>query len=384
MKKYNLLLPIAGKAQRFIDAGYTMPKPLILARNKHVIDWALESIDTSDCNLIFLVRVDHIYNFSIDKILKQKFGDDITILKVNTVTRGALETCTLAREHIDNELPLIIYTPDVHFGPTFNPNSISTDSDGFLLTFTANSPDHSYSEYGQDGMVTNVVEKEVISKEANVGLYHFGTGKMFLKYADEVIKNNMLVKNEFYIAPMYNLMIRDGLKVTAANTEKMHVLGTPHQFEFFVKRVIAKFGDKPIALACDHSGYEAKQECIELLNEFNLPYIDTGTFTDKACDYPDYVLQVTKLITSNECSHGISFCRSGQGANITANKVKGIISALCFDEYTTQYAIKHNCVNHFSIPSKYVDKNKLKQIINVMLNTSFDGGRHFTRLFKLL
>ena len=97
MKKYNLLLPIAGKAQRFIDAGYTMPKPLILARNKHVIDWALESMDTSDCNLIFLVRVDHIYNFSIDKILKQKFGDDIMIVKVNTVTRGALETCTLAR-----------------------------------------------------------------------------------------------------------------------------------------------------------------------------------------------------------------------------------------------------------------------------------------------
>ena len=160
-----------------------MPKPLILARNKHVIDWALESMDTSDCNLIFLVWVDNIYNFSIDKILKQKFGDDIKIVKVNTVTRGALETCTLAREYINNDLPLIIYTPDVHFGPTFNPNSVGEDSDGFLLTFTANSPDHSYSEYGEDGVVTNVVEKEVISKEANVGLYHFKTGKMFLKYA---------------------------------------------------------------------------------------------------------------------------------------------------------------------------------------------------------
>ena len=128
-------------------------------------------------------------------------------MKVNTVTRGALETCTLARNHIDNELPLIIYTPDVHFGPTFNPNNIENNSDGFLLTFTANSPDHSYSEYGQDGIVTNVVEKEVISKEANVGLYHFRTGKMFLKYADEVIDNNLLVKNEFYIAPMYNLCL---------------------------------------------------------------------------------------------------------------------------------------------------------------------------------
>ena len=55
MKKYNLLLPIAGKAQRFLDAGYTMPKPLILARSKHVIDWALDSVDIKDCNLIFIV-----------------------------------------------------------------------------------------------------------------------------------------------------------------------------------------------------------------------------------------------------------------------------------------------------------------------------------------
>jgi RpiB/LacA/LacB family sugar-phosphate isomerase len=384
MKKYNLLLPIAGKAQRFIDAGYTMPKPLILARSKHVIDWALESVDLSECNLIFMVRVDHIYNFSIDKILKQKFGNDITIIKINKVTRGALETCTLAREHIDNDLPLIIYTPDVHFGPTFYPNTINKNADGFLLTFTANSPDHSYSEYGEDGIVTNVVEKEVISKEANVGLYHFRSGKLFLKYADEIIDNNILVKNEFYIAPMYNLMIRDGLKVTAANTEKMHVLGTPHQFEFFVKRVITKFGDKPIAIASDHSGFEIKELCKQIFGELTLPYIDVGTYTDKACDYPDYVLQVTKLIQSNECSHGISFCRSGQGANITANKVKGIISALCFDEYTAEYSIKHNCANHFSIPSKYVNKNDLKRIIKRMLETSFDGGRHFTRLFKLL
>ena len=384
MKKYNLLLPIAGKAQRFIDAGYTMPKALILAKNKHVIDWAMDSVDTRDCNLIFLVRVDHVYNFSIDKILKQKFGDDITIIKLSKVTRGALETCTLAREHIDNDLPLIIYTPDVHFGPVFNPDNISDDSDGFLLTFTANSPDHSYSDYGEDGIVTNVVEKEVISKEANVGLYHFRTGKMFLKYADEMIENEILVKNEFYIAPMYNLMIRDGLKITAANTEKMHVLGTPHQFEFFCKRVITRFGDKPIALASDHSGYECKKQTKDIMDKLGLPYIDVGTYTDKACDYPDYVLQVTKLIENNDCSHGISFCRSGQGANITANKVDGIISALCFDDYTAEYAIKHNCANHFAIPSKYMDKAKIQSMIETMLKNTFDGGRHFTRLHKLL
>jgi len=384
MKKYNLLLPIAGKAQRFIDAGYTMPKALILAKNKHVIDWAMDSVDTKDCNLIFMVRVDHVYNFSIDKILKQKFGEDITIVKLNKVTRGALETCTLAREYIDNDLPLIVYTPDVHFGPVFNPDTISNDSDGFLLTFTANSPDHSYSEYDEKGIVSNVVEKEVISKEANVGLYHFKSGKTFLKYADEMIHNEIMFKDEFYIAPMYNLMIRDGLKITAANTEKMHVLGTPHQFEFFCKRVITRFGDRPIALASDHSGYVAKKQCKDVLDNLAIPYIDVGTYTDKACDYPDYVLQVTRLIQANDCSHGISFCRSGQGANITANKVDGIISALCFDEYTAEMAVKHNCANHFSIPSKYVDKAAMQNIIEALLKSSFDGGRHFTRLYKFL
>jgi len=181
MKKYNLVLPIAGKAQRFIDAGYLMPKPLILAKGKHVIDWSLESIDTSDCNLIFIVRLDHIYNFSIDKILKQKFGDDISIVTVDHVTQGALETCTLAESYIDNELPLYIYTPDVYFLPQFKPDCISSDTDGFLLTFQANSPDHSYAEIGEGGIVSRVVEKEVISEHANVGLYYFKTGKMFLQ-----------------------------------------------------------------------------------------------------------------------------------------------------------------------------------------------------------
>ena len=72
MKKYNLLIPMAGKAQRFVDKGYKMPKPLIMAKDKHVIDWAMESIETKDCNVIFQVRLDHINNFSIDKILKKK------------------------------------------------------------------------------------------------------------------------------------------------------------------------------------------------------------------------------------------------------------------------------------------------------------------------
>jgi RpiB/LacA/LacB family sugar-phosphate isomerase len=383
MKKYNLVLPIAGKAQRFIDAGYLMPKPLILAKGKHVIDWSLESIDTSDCNLIFIVRLDHIYNFSIDKILKQKFGDDISIVTVDYVTQGALETCTLAERYIDNELPLYIYTPDVYFLPQFKPDCISSDTDGFLLTFQANSPDHSYADIGAGGNVTRVVEKEVISEHANVGLYYFKTGKMFLQYAWEAISNGLLIKGEYYIAPIYNYMIRDGLKVTACDTEKMHILGTPATFEFFCDRVLPNFGDKPVAVACDHSGYELKEQFVDLLEEYLIPYIDCGTYVNKPCDYYDYVSQSAQLINNNDCDFGVSFCRSGQGVNISANKA-GLISALCFDEFTAEMAVRHNCANHFAVPSKYVDKEMMRKMIQIWCTTSFDGGRHFTRLNKVL
>ena len=74
-KKYNVLLPVAGRAQRFLDRGYTMPKPLIMANTRHVIDWAMDSFKADECNLIFAVRLDHIHNFSIDQILKDKFGE---------------------------------------------------------------------------------------------------------------------------------------------------------------------------------------------------------------------------------------------------------------------------------------------------------------------
>ncbi len=81
-KKYNLLLPIAGRAQRFLDQGYTMPKPLIMAKDKHIIDMAMSSVDTTECNIIFAVRLEHINNFSIDHILRDKFGEDIQIVVV--------------------------------------------------------------------------------------------------------------------------------------------------------------------------------------------------------------------------------------------------------------------------------------------------------------
>jgi len=383
-KKYNLLLPIAGRAQRFINEGYTMPKPLIMSKDKHIIDWSMDSVDLSECKVIFAVRLEHINNFSIDDILRKKFGDDIEIVVIDRVTDGSVSTCLLAKEHINNDLPLIIYTPDVYFENQFNPASVPENLDGFLLTFKANSPAHSYVELGASGLATRTAEKEVISQNAAVGVYYYKTGKMFVEYAEEMIAKNIRTKNEFYICPMYNLMIRDGLNVGISMVEKMHVLGTPAELEFFVEHVTAKFGEKPVALCCDHSGFEMKETAKKLLELNDVPYIDFGTYVKKDCDYNEYVVAAVDSIKNKVCDFGMGFCRTGQGVNILANHLEGIRSALVIDEYMAEYAIRHNCANFFTIPEKYVSEKELDQMIKIWKKSTFDGGRHMTRMKKTI
>ena len=382
-KKYNILLPVAGRAQRFLDAGYKMPKPLIMASAKHIIDWALGSIKTDECNLIFAVRLDHIYNFAIDEILREKFGEDIEIVLVDHITEGAVSTCLLAREYIDNDLPLLIYTPDVYFESQFDPATVDPDLDGMLLTFKANSPAHAYVELDKDGFVLRTAEKEVISFHAAVGVYCFKSGKQFINYAERMIQRNIRVKNEFYLCPLYNLMVEDQLKIRTKMVDKMHVLGTPTELEFFGDHVVARFGDKPVALCCDHSGFVLKERAKTLMDACGIPYIDFGTFVNQSCDYGDYVTQATNAMNSRLCDFGIGFCRTGQGVNIFANHVGGVRAALVMDRYMAEYAVRHNCANFFSIPSKYVNEDTLCEILNAWKEASFDGGRHMTRMIDV-
>jgi len=133
MKKYNLLVPLAGRGQRMIDGGYSMPKPLIFAGDRRIIDYSLDSIDRSECNLIFVVRRDHICNFSIDKTLVSKYGEDIKIVVTDEDTRGSVESCYLAKEYIDDDLPLIICTSDIYFEPVFTPTDDMFENDGLQL-----------------------------------------------------------------------------------------------------------------------------------------------------------------------------------------------------------------------------------------------------------
>ncbi len=378
----NILIPIAGRAQRFLDAGYNMPKPLIMVKDRLMIDLAMSAIDWERHNLIFVVRKDHIYSFSIDKILQDHFGKDIKIITTDGITCGSVCTCLLAKEYINDAEPLLIYTPDVYFENQFDPNTIDKDCDGMLLTFKANSDAHSYVQLDENDVAIKTAEKSVISENAAVGVYYFSSGKKFVKKAEQMIDMKITVNNEYYICPIYNLFIEDEATIKIKQVEKMHVLGTPGELEFYTNNVYPKFACKPIALCSDHSGFDCKEDCKEIFNKRGIEFIDFGTFVNKSCDYTDFTSQAVHAIKSNLCDFGMGFCRTGQGVNIAANKNPGIRSAIVFDQYTSEFCRRHNCANFFAIPSKYVNKKSLDEIVVSLGSSSFDGGRHMTRISK--
>ena len=382
--KPNILVPMAGLGSRFIKEGFKVPKQIINIKDKHLIDISLDCLNYKDCNLIFVLRDEHVYNHHMDELLMKKFGDDISIVVLDQLTDGSVCSCLFAESLIDNDSPLVIHTLDIEFRPVFDPHVMEIlDADGLILTFKSNSTNYSYAQLDKDGNVIKTAEKKAISPNACVGIYGFKKGSDFCKYAREMIERDLRTKNEFYISPLYNVLIEDGKKIVTEDVDKMHIFGTPDEYHFYKDNVVQKIGDKPIALCSDHSGFDAKETFKKILDSNKLEYIDFGTILNKDCDYRDYIAQATKAIQENDCHFGFGFCRSGQGVNICANKYKGIRSALIYDEYAMEMSIRHNCANFFAIPSKNTDKETLELYLKIARENSFDGGRHQIRIQEL-
>ena len=227
--KTNLLLPIAGNGQRFIDAGYSVPKPLIEINGKTILDRSLESVKIDNCNLIFIIREDHCKEHNLNLVLRSKYKD-CKIIIIPGLTDGALSTCLLAKEHIDNDEPLIIFTPDCYFEPQIDPEKIDEELDGMVCVFESDSPAHSYVLLDKE-YVSDIAEKEVISNLAIGGLYYWKKGSNFVKYGSEMIERNERVKGEFYIAPVFNKFIEKGRHVGIDRNTRHDIMGTPEDLE---------------------------------------------------------------------------------------------------------------------------------------------------------
>jgi dTDP-glucose pyrophosphorylase len=188
---------------------------------------------------IFVILQEHIDEFQFDGHLK-KWIPGCVIVPVREVTQGAACTVLLARENIDNDNPLMIANCDQWVDVDMSQYLLEMEkqsAEGIIMTMTADDPKWSYCRFNEAGKMTEVVEKQVVSNEATVGIYNFRHGRDFVAAADEMIAADLRVNGEFYVAPTYNRLIAKGKKIVHYNVGSeyngMYGLGIPKDLEYF-------------------------------------------------------------------------------------------------------------------------------------------------------
>lgn len=140
---------------------------------------------------------------------------------------------------------------------------------------------------------------------------------------------------------------------------------------------------KKIAIGGDHAGFEYKQTLIKQLKEAGLEVKDFGPYSDGSVDYPDHVHPLATAVEAGEFDFGILICGSGNGVAITANKHQGIRAALCWNEELAALARSHNDANVLAIPARFIPFETASKMVDIFLQTDFEGGRHATRVNKI-
>jgi ribose 5-phosphate isomerase B len=140
---------------------------------------------------------------------------------------------------------------------------------------------------------------------------------------------------------------------------------------------------KIIALASDHAGFDKKEVIKKYFDSKGIKYKDFGCFSAESVDYPDFAHLIGNAIDKGEYETGITFCGSGQGISIAANKHPNVRSAVCWNAEIATMAKKHNDANICSIPGRYVTDEEAIAIVEAYLSATFEGGRHLRRIKKI-
>jgi ribose 5-phosphate isomerase B len=138
-----------------------------------------------------------------------------------------------------------------------------------------------------------------------------------------------------------------------------------------------------IAIGCDHRGFEVKTKVMELVAKLGHEVTDAGAFGGDSCDYPDVAADVARKVSSGEVERGILICGSGIGMCIAANKIPGVRAAPCHDDLTAEMSRRHNDLNVLCLSADMLGERLIDRLVEVWLNTPFEGGRHSRRIEKI-
>jgi NDP-sugar pyrophosphorylase family protein len=242
----NIVIPMAGRGSRFREAGYTVPKPLIPVRGVPMIQVVINNLRPRRAHRFIFITLREILNQPGVESLLRSSTHNPEVIAIDEVTEGAACTVLLARRLIDNDDPLMIANCDQWVDVDINDYLKTLDesgADGLIMTMFADDPKWSYVKCDDAGRPCEVVEKQVVSPYATVGIYNFRRGRDFVAAADSMIRHNRRVNNEFYVAPIYNEMLRsDGviaLHSVGRVGDGMYGLGTPEDLRNFESLPIA-------------------------------------------------------------------------------------------------------------------------------------------------
>jgi len=140
---------------------------------------------------------------------------------------------------------------------------------------------------------------------------------------------------------------------------------------------------KRVCIASDHAGFQLKESIKDFLINRNISIIDLGPMSENSVDYPDYAKKVSNRVKSKRSDAGILVCGSGTGMAMSANKIKKIRAAVCYNLKSTRLSRQHNNANIIAIGSRLTKKNTALQLVSIFLETKFEGGRHLRRVKKI-
>lgn len=264
----KIVIPMAGRGSRYssvahLNPEYRRPKPIINVLGKPMVRWAIESLPFVDLpnrpaetkfkvkghDLIFICLKEHEEKFKIKKILEQSISPDIQVVLISQVTRGAVETVLAAEHLLKTDEDLIVSDSDHYFnGENLYKTILNKEKDvaGIIPVFLPPDPDikWSYTLFGKNMYARAVGEKDkklaLSGAYANIGGYYFTNCKVFLDEAGKMIAQNdmygVLGKKEFYVAPIYQRLLKVGMKIKVAIIPKVWGLGTPADLEMFLSR----------------------------------------------------------------------------------------------------------------------------------------------------
>lgn len=243
MRPLHIIMPMAGEGSRFLKEGWDTPKPLIELKGIPLFIRAINSVksDVFPLKYSFIVRQEHIDKYRIDEKIKSILPE-ASVFSVLKTTRGAVETCLMAKSALSEEDAVIVMDCDLEFSSKALMENIQAivskpaneAEGGLLVSFESDSPKYSYAEIDENNIVKRTAEKEVISSHALCGAYFFSSARDFLRVAHKLLDDVSFSKPEFYVSLLYNYLLREGHVVKLCPMEKYCSYGTPDELKQYL------------------------------------------------------------------------------------------------------------------------------------------------------